>query len=66
VLCSPSQVNNSSVLIIDYNQYTRVETIYSGDKPSNSLLSIGYSQSGLPLSWTIGQSKHGVNITYDR
>ncbi|XP_022172137.1 teneurin-a isoform X1 [Myzus persicae] len=59
-------INNSTVLIIDYNQYTRIETVYSSDKPSTSLLSIAYSQNGLPLSWTIGHSKHSVNITYDR
>ncbi|XP_050530422.1 teneurin-a isoform X1 [Daktulosphaira vitifoliae] len=59
-------VNNSSVLIIDYNQYSRVETIFSSERPSTSLLSISYSPNGLPLSWTIGSSKHHVNLTYDR
>lgn len=58
------QVNNTHVLGVKYEQATALETVY--DKFNNALLKISYAQTGLPMSWQVGNLLSPVMVKYDR
>lgn len=59
-----SQVNNTHVLGVKYEQAKALETVY--DKFNNALLKISYAQTGLPMSWQVGNFLSPVMVKYDR
>uniref|UniRef100_A0A8D8XG00 Tenascin-like protein n=1 Tax=Cacopsylla melanoneura TaxID=428564 RepID=A0A8D8XG00_9HEMI len=57
-------VNNTHVLGVKYEQAKALETVY--DKFNNALLKISYAQTGLPMSWQVGNFLSPVMVKYDR
>lgn len=57
-------VNDSRVLIIEFDQFKSKETFFNSDR--NLLLTIVYDVAGLPLSFTPHEAGIPMNISYDR
>lgn len=57
-------VNDSRVLIIEFDQFKSRETFFNADR--NPLFTISYDVAGLPLSFTPHGAAVALNISYDR
>lgn len=57
-------VNDSRVLIIEFDQFKSRETFFNTDR--NPLFTISYDVAGLPLSFTPHGAGVPINISYDR
>lgn len=56
-------VNNTKVMIIEFDQFTSKETFYDHDRLP--LLTITYDPAGLPLSYVPHNGADSLNISYD-